>query len=159
MSARGYQVADTSKYLSLHIQRYLFLLYYLISQVCSQNELKSLNSFHLCLQVTTLVDVISGYGKFLINNSWYGWRDSTLISPLTLPRQGRPSYRSWTTWSSKLGPLIFRKKGISSTLLVHIFHQNRINPGVIITILLGVLSTKKYHPHNGQYILGMVEED
>ena len=117
---------------------------------------KSPNTCCLYLKATTMASLVSGDWDLVTYNYLCICGDSNIIYSLTWPQKGRTSSHAWTTWWSKYMPLIL-EKWLPSTLWVHGFHNNDINPGDIITILFRILFTEKYHLHNGLYMLGFVE--
>lgn len=58
----------------------------------SKPELKRINGYRLCLQVTTLSDITAGNGQCVSNCIWNGHKDQTRsIGDHDWPRAGTPT--------------------------------------------------------------------
>ena len=68
----------------------------------STNELQKINGCRLFLQVTSLADITSGDGTFILKHYWDGARDGSVISPFRWPKQGQPKDKEWTLWRKVL---------------------------------------------------------
>ena len=128
-------------------QRGLIIMGYLIPRVYSQDKMKVMNYCRLYSQVTILAVPIYGDGKFLTDNDWYALCDPTITYLLTWNHSRCPYYHSFTTWNSNIG-LLFLDQGLLYTLFVHVFYHNMKKPVGNIMIILAILFTVKYHPHN-----------
>jgi hypothetical protein len=83
----------------------IFLIDFFISLRVPHKELEALNHCRLYLQVLTLSDIVAANARFILIRAKDGVKDSTRVSCLRWPEQGRPTSKDWATWRSTLSEL------------------------------------------------------
>ena len=71
------------------------------------SQLATLNRCRLFLRVSSVSDISSGDGSFILENYWLGHRDTLNFSHYRWPGSGMPSSNDWSLWRRALRSLLY----------------------------------------------------